>query len=559
MRDSRDLWSFYELKDKPPLSRADVAYWKSLMTKITKVGIEFEFNLPEKQNGSCKGNSTTCPCKNLTEDADCWKQCVFSKNCEIIARKVKNCLNATATCEDSDCKNCEHFDALCEGIYCPSFVGMCCVCEEFDTSCKTCEFLFDPSKSPDHIRQSLTQELQPNRSYGVVSSSGVHNIVKDGSLLGQKGAEIVTTGRRVDYWEFYEMTKNIIRRATAKGAYGNERCSMHMHMLASYYGSTAEMGGDGSIPNKINEMERDMPQTIMANFHQLIRRYQNAMTWMTTGLDEAERLTRWEKFRVSVLEVEPLRKSMREVQSEVAQRADGKKYGWVNYNSSKFTRNGDVSRFHVEMRAADLLLSPSAVSAIACMYYALLIKAIEISRYGVVGVGSKEWVAKAAVIKEALLNNRKDYQDGDRFSDTRELYKYHDVLVAESMDLVRQLKAILHRIGPAFEVLEKLAMKPCALRRIDGDSWEKIEEDLSVVMTEEDSLAVKLEGIIKLNQVTECKNIAEWIEAVEITLRERGEDDTDESTKAKITEYVEDRQNDGMLIWSGPIGAPMLT
>ena len=60
--------------------------------------------------------------------------------------------------------------------------------------------------------------------------------VQDGSLLGKKGAEVITVGRRVDYWEFYKMAKTIIDTAVTKGAYVNERCSTHMHVLAGYYG-----------------------------------------------------------------------------------------------------------------------------------------------------------------------------------------------------------------------------------------------------------------------------------------------------------------------------------
>ena len=55
----------------------------------------------------------------------------------------------------------------------------------------------------------------------------------------------------------------------------------------------------------------------------------------------------------------------------------------------------NINRFHVEFRAADCLLSPSATAAIACMYYALIIKAVEISRYGLTEVGDGEWLDRA--------------------------------------------------------------------------------------------------------------------------------------------------------------------
>ena len=84
-----------------------------------------------------------------------------------------------------------------------------------------------------------------------------------------------------------------------------------------------------SIPNRITELERDMPEIILANLHQLTRRYQNAMTWMFMGLNEPERMTRWEKFRVSVLEISALDRPMNEIMENVSHVADGRKI-WLD-------------------------------------------------------------------------------------------------------------------------------------------------------------------------------------------------------------------------------------
>jgi hypothetical protein len=368
---------------------------------------------------------------------------VNKSGCKAIERVVALCDKAANTCVDADCKACKFFTPKCNGVNCVNFISYCYVCSEFKTDCADCKYKYDPDKNPDSIRQHLQNELKPNNSYGQVAESGVHSITTDGSLLGKKGAEIITVGRRVDYWEFYKMANNIITRASKRGAYLNERCSTHMHALASYYGKVVPNQEKAGIPGRVNEMERDMPEIILANLHQLVRRYQNAMTWMVMGLDEPKRMTRWEKFRVSVLPVSAVMHSMREVQEKVSANSGGNKYGWINYNQIEFAGSGDVRRFHVEFRAADGIMSPSAIAAIACMYYALVIKAVEISRYGVVEIGDQAWLEQTMEVKNALLNNMKGYQDGDRFSDTRELYRYHDILVGESLDLVRQLKSIL--------------------------------------------------------------------------------------------------------------------
>lgn len=561
MRNSKDRWSFYNLPSRPDLSAEDVLYWKNALKKILKIGMEFEYNLPEKKNGSCKGDSNTCPCASLSNDSSCWKKCVNDDTCKSMNRSIESCENVTNTCENNDCKECKHFSPKCVGIYCTNFVSFCYVCENFKTDCKECQFRYDPNKNPDSIRKSLNDDLKPTNSYGQVSTTGVHSITTDGSLLGKKGAEIITVGRRVDYWEFYKMAKNIIDLASSRGAYLNERCSTHMHALASYYGKIVPNQDKMGIPNRVSEMERDMPEIVLANLHQLTRRYQNAMTWMVMGLDDPNRMTRWEKFRVSVIPVSAVMNHMRDVQEKVSNNSGGNKYGWINYNQIEFSEAGDVRRFHVEFRAADGIMSPSAIAAIACMYYALVIKAVEISRYGVVEVGDQAWLEQTQEVKDALLNNTKGYQDGDRFSDNRNLSQYYDILIGESLDLVRQLKSILIKIGPAYEVLEKLAERPCALRRCDGQSWEGIEKDLEVIMNEDGKLDVALSEIVTLNQVSECKDMVEWVQVTGQVLRKDPNlaiDEDNATIEDVIRGFVDKNREDGKLVWSKRIGAPIM-
>jgi len=561
MRNNREKWSFYDLPARKSLTAEEVMYWRNALAKILKIGMEFEFNLPEKKNGSCKGDSNTCPCVNLSPENDCWQKCINKDGCHSLAHSHKICKQITPTCEPEDCAECEHFSPECTGIMCPSFISYCYVCPEYATDCKHCKYLFDPNKNPDAIRKAMTDKLKPNKTYGQVTESGVHSITTDGSLLGKKGAEIITVGRRVDYWEFFKMSNNILKLAQEKGAYLNERCSTHMHVLASYYGKMMPDTDKMGVPMKVNEMEKDMPEIILANLHQLVRRYQNAMTWMMMGLDEPHRMTRWEKFRVSVLPVSAVMNHMREVQGEVSHQAGGNKYGWINYNNVDFNNAGNIRRFHVEFRAADGLMSPSAIAALGCMFYALVIKAIEISRYGVVEIGDQEWLQQAQKAKDAILNNMKSYQDGDRFGDTSNIGKYQELYIAEALDLVRQLKAILIKIGPAYEVLEKLAERPCALRRCEGETWEQIEADLAVIMNEEGRMEVALSEIITLNQISECKDEAEWIEEVGRVLRTDPElaiDPDNATVEDNVREYVEKNKEDGRMVWSTRIGAPIM-
>jgi len=507
-----------------------------MLNKILKIGLEFEFNLPNK-NGTCKGDNNACPCRHMT-DKDCWKECIRAKECE--EAKADHCF----------------------GIFCTGFISACVECEKFEVDCASCEHRYDPNRNPDSIRERMTQTLTPSMSYGNVTKHGVHSIVTDGSLLGKKGAEVITVGRRPDYWEFFKMSEKIIDLATENKAYVNERCSIHAHVIASYYGKlpSGKDGGPG-VPNQINEMEKDMPEIILANFHQLCRRYQNAMTWMTMGLDEPQRMTRWEKYRVSILGISAILNSMRHVVQEVSSHAGGNKYGWANYNYCQFNDDGSLKRVHVELRVMDGLMSASAVAAMSCLYYSLMIKAVEISRYGIVEVGDQEWLTNAEAVKSTLLNNMKGYQDGDRFGDTSKLSDNYETLMSESFDLISQVKHILMRLGPAYEVLEKLAERPCALRRCDGESWEKIEADLAVPMTSEDHFTNKLAEIIDLRLIDQCSDEGEWVTEAGTLMRDDKElsiDPDDDTVEDRITEYTSKKKNDGELVFLDRVGSMAL-
>ena len=560
--DGKDKWYFTKMPTRPTLSAEEVVYWRALLKKVLKVGLEFEFNLPEKKSGSCKGDSNTCPCSHLIMDNECWQKCLNSEVCEAFIKSKATCRHDyLVECKSKNCEDCKNFKSICAGITCSNFVSSCFSCQNFEINCDDCKYKFDPNKNPETIRNIFQEELKPNNSYGTIGDHGVHSITTDGSLSGGKGAEIITVGRRLDYWEFHKMTSKILALAKRRGAYMNERCSIHMHVLAGYYGKVVPNQEKTAIPIKVSELERDMPEIILANLHQLVRRYQNAMTWMVMGLDEPNRITRWEKFRVSVLPVSALTLHMRNVREEVSRLAGKNKYGWINYSQVEFAKNGNVSRLHVEFRAADGIMSPSAVAAIACMYYALIIKAVEISRFGIVEVCDQGWLEQTHKVKKALLNNMKDYGDGDRFGDTRELHKYYDILIRESLDLVRQLKSILIKVGPAYEVLEKLAEKPTALRRCDGQTWEQIENDLKIIVGEEGQFEIVMAEIVTLNHVAECKDLEEWVEGVGQVLRNDPTLQIDEDNaiiEDNIRDFVKRNTDDGRLIWSNSIGAPIM-
>jgi len=532
-------WIFYETPSKPTLTSEEVRYWKTNLDRILKAGIEFEFNLPSNK-GKCYGDLRKCPCVKFGQMLDidevgCWQECGNKDKC---------------TAEHGE----EFIKSNCTGITCSNYISACVTCEEKVTDCESCKYLYDPKKDPDNIRRSLREELSPSNTYGKINESGVHSIVCDGSLLGSgeegKGAEIITTGRRVDYWEFFKMNKKIIDESLSKGAYVNERCSIHVHLLASYYNNLKlSMRGDGNA----SELEKPLPQIILANFHQLCRKYQNAMTWMSMALDKETHLTRWEKYRASILDISPLRRNMREIISMLEQRTgkSGGKYGWVNYMFMRFNSKHDLNRFHLEMRVMDGNMSPSAVTAMTCLFYALVIKAVEISRYGLLEVGSQEEVEEAFSIKERLLNNNPEgWGVPHRFSDYMLDEKQQDILIQQSLELIYQVKHILLKLGPAYDVLEQLAYQPIAFRRVEGKTWEEIEEELAVYIPTETRIEKLISISIDTREFIGCASEKDWI--IKITKAVKEEDAA--ATPEVVEQILQAGKDFGEYVWAKNIG-----
>jgi hypothetical protein len=533
MRDNRDKWQFYAQPANPALEATDVQWWKKLLTSLLKVGIEFEFNLPEPKPG-CKGDDPSCHCSLMSNN--CWTTCANTDSCQQL-KNNHTCLKGE-TCEKQSCLGCSEYVFKCLGLLCTDFISKCVSCMEYKQNCESCPNRTDPKQDPNHIRAILGDDLAPTNSYGKFNESGVVNITTDGSLTGDKGVEIITIGRRVDYWEFFHMSKRILDKAAAHGAFVNERTSTHMHVLNSYF----EKEG-------INELEKPMPAIILANFHQLVRRYQNALTWITMALDHPNALTRWEKFRMSVLDISAVSRDADSLIEAVSSSSGGNKYGFVNYMRTRATKEGFLDRIHVEFREADSAMCPSFYAAIACLHYAFIIKAVEISKYGVLKVGSSAWLKQAKAMKEIILNGKGDWSS-KRMSNTSKVLDNKEYFIEESLDMISQMKNILIKLGPAYDVLMKLARQPIALRRIDGFSFEDIEKQLAVTQDADSLLDQKLSETIDLKLIDMCKELSEWISQVKKMLDE----EKTEASEADIARIIDIKMREGEVVWSNSTG-----
>ena len=556
----------------PEISRARRRYWKDYLSKVLKLGIEVEFNLPEYKGSSCPGDlDRVCLCQEMGP-------CSGQKICALHPKMAGSPNYGTPKCElplrlvckksekgkctvagtGPQCpKKCSLFEFKCLEGNCMHFVPSCWGCRHLaQNQCPDCPEMNLGTEDPENIRMRIRDKLKPSGRVDIAGKSGVFDITTDGSLKGG-GIELISAGRRPSFRTLYDMTKSMLDNAKAEGAYLSERCGIHMHLLAGYYPS----GGRYVA----NELERPMPQIILANLHQLIRRYQAALVWMTSCLDSKNSITRWEKFRIGMHDLSPMEMSMGELKLSQHSKCSGfgnGKYGFLSYSGkkkeerTKFNANGDVEILHIEFRVPDACWNPSAIAAWSYMIYAAMIRAVDLSVYGVMEYAKSPEEAKS--LKEeydAICNNCPTGWEGDRISDTSRASRYFERYVEDSENLLEILKPVLLREEPVYGILKDLAMKPISLRRIGGETFEAIEANMEKYIPEyhDDNILAKVDEALDLSLFTDCLSLEEWTNHVIDELIEPNKKDRANVSK-KIHEYIQEEMDSDEFVWNTEIG-----
>lgn len=541
-------------KNVKALDLPDYKYWRRLLPKVLKVGAELEFNL-KKASGTCRGYSDSCMCSNTECDA----ACIFLKNeeCALNIKSRFNCKTATIDCLTKDCTTCNLFKLKCDNLACINYTPKCIVCESLSTQCMNCPNKFDPSKTPETVRKNTEVELEATNNFGQVGRTGVLQVVADGSLEN-KGLEVPTVGRRLNFETFRSMFDNIIKTVKKNGGYVDDRCSIHVHVLNEYYTKVNNYNGASRNPDQdcafnLSSFEKNMPDIILTNIIQLWRRYETAIYWLSCGLPYNNSITRWEKFRASLLSCSPVTMSIEDIKDDVARRVGKARYGALNLCNTKL----DGSRLHLEFRTCDMILSPSYISAICCLLYALIIKAVDISCYGLLKVEDSNWINKEKIIRNSFINGAENDYGGERVSYTKNLDKYIPYLKSETHELLDLLAPILSGFESAEKVLRKIADKPVAFRLKEqlGNVKDPMNDyNIEQELSEENNKTINTvaEYILKtmaLGKIQGCTDQKNWVEEVVNDV----EDTT--ITESSITEYVSSLVKTGDVYWNEIIGS----
>jgi hypothetical protein len=555
----REPLKFQRTSARPGLSPTDFEYWMDFIRKVLKVGTEFEINLPDPGSSIRHPDMEVCVNASKSCSADCanTEQCLTERHPQLCAtRQTGTFLGEPYQCnaandEDvTNCGNCHAWNLNCLGWRCAMFVPYCATCPFFLRIGDTVENV-DIRHDAATVRAEMKELFDPSDHVGKVGKSGALRVVKDNSLIEGGGIEVPTVGRRVHWASFYKMCDDIIRPIAERGGYVNHRCGQHYHVLASYLPKSTVGGQD------ITELEYPVPEIILANLHQLYRRYEVAMFWLMSAGDKLQHLTRWARFRQSLWRFSALKSPMSKIQAEmstaiVSMNENQKgKYASVSYEFCDFDNDGDCSRFHIENRIADGAMSAAAVTAWAMLCYALVLKAVRVSQYGIMETGSRSYMDRVKEIRPHLIDGEMRGWGDERHANTGGLEPFVPWLQGNAKELIQLLKPELSHLGPAYDILYSMSERPLSIRRSAGDSWEKIEEDLygeyaalqARSSSGDDRMAIQ--EIIDLTSIYECGNLEEWEGEVAASLGKEVSD---------IQEIVRDLINSGEYRWSEPIG-----
>ncbi len=386
-------------------------------------------------------------------------------------------------------------------------------------------------KRPD-FESAIREKLAPSGDLDRLGPNGVLDVTKE-----HCGIEIRVIGRQPHFRALQEQYQNIMAVLQANQARPRPTCGLHFHLLTP-------------------GLAEPVPEIILANLWNLIRRYAPELKFLTSTGSKREALCRRRNHNSHGEMVchSPVTMTMRQIQHMLNEsRIVPKHQNFFNLEHLSFTETGDVWPFHLEFRFPDTNFSPTAVTALTFLFLAMLLKAVDLSRYGVIHVGKiQPWRRKIALL-DRLNNNNGTLATSDTSAVTDEII---EELRAGAYELLDLLAPILDSFvdNAALDVLMTLAEQPVSLRRCAGYDWDTIETMLAE-RTQPDDIGLdktdhRLMQRIELGEWTQQQSSDSWQWAAARELR---------LTPQELEIRLQRLQNLRGLCWDARQGAMVFT
>ncbi|MBE2199004.1 MAG: hypothetical protein IAE79_10370 [Anaerolinea sp.] len=360
-----------------------------------------------------------------------------------------------------------------------------------------------PKGTPRTLFETAVRDaLQPSGSLEMLGVNGVLDVQPE-----HCGVEIRIIGRHPHFHALHEQYQRIMTALHALGSRPRATCGLHFHLLTP-------------------GLAEPVPEIILANLWNLTRRYAPELRYLTSGGDRREALCRRRNYtsHVEMVRHSPGTMSMAAIKTILDDSLIVPKHqNFLNLEHVGFTAQGDVLPLHIEYRFPDADVSATAVTAKTFLFLALLLKAVDLSQYGVIHVGQvKAWRRKIELLD--MVNNN----DGNlATSDTTAVT---DDVIAElrqgTYELLDLLAPTFDRFAdnPSLDVLLLLAERPISLLRCAGYDWPQIEALLlQRVTTDEIGLDKTDKSLMQRIELCEwtgqtCPETWQWYAARELFL-----------------------------------------
>ncbi|MCI5160039.1 MAG: hypothetical protein D3906_16765, partial [Candidatus Electrothrix sp. AUS1_2] len=201
------------------------------------------------------------------------------------------------------------------------------------------------------------------------------------------------------------------------------------------------------------------------------------LKFLTSGGKNRQELCRRRQHNAhqEFMRLSPEQYSMAEIQEFLKKSMEVPEHqNFFNIEHVRFSASGNIADFHLEFRFPDGDLCPISITAKTFLFMTMMLKAVEISKFGLLQAGSL--MEENNRLMDMISNNEGKLATSDTSAiDDTVLEKYRN----NANRLLFFLKSIFLLLdNPGEVVLQQLALEPISLRRHRGNSWEQIEDEL---------------------------------------------------------------------------------
>lgn len=370
------------------------------------------------------------------------------------------------------------------------------------------EVMFDKTTgytSPSDIQDELSEInncLRANGRGRFALETLIESVKSDGSL--DNGVEIVTPGRKIyGFMNLYAQYKAIIDAIDEKDPIVSPRMGWHNHIVLQNAGYSCL------------ELNKMIPRVIFDNLMMLCKYYYPALAFMSSTMPNEDAYTRYSQYnQVSALKGYDTMDMLCDIYETFDER-----YNAINILGMEF-RHEKIEDFHVEFRFPDGSIFPAQMASLNILFKALVIKAIELSKYGIFD-GSGKDTEPLYIFKNSPITYEDDMIEINHERDSRLSSKVTDDVIEEirelSVELVNFLEKEIKDIDElAFVMLNELAINPVSIvyKKLCTDNYRMVNDYYNEIIDthflEDDAEILPLLEVIETKQITGTETLIDW-------------------------------------------------